>query len=123
MFRCWPCLPINFYFPVVRGTQKHWNADCYIAELCEWLLEAFKEVQVQSTFEVERQKWYYDRKVNAISLETGDLVLAKADAYMGKRKVKDYWKEELYEVEHQDAEGVPSYLVINQLTVCSWVLH
>ena len=63
--------------------------DYYIAKLCEWLWEAFKEAQVQSTSEAERQKWYYDRKANAISLEPGDLVLAKANAYKGKRKVKD----------------------------------
>ena len=85
-----------------------------VAELCEWLWEAFKEAQVQSTSEVERQKQYYDRKANAISLEPGDLVLAKANAYRGRRKVKDWWEEEPYEVEHQVAEGIPSYLVRNQ---------
>ena len=86
-------LPINFYFPMMRGMEKHWCVDCYIAKLCEWLWEAFKETQVQSTSESERQKWYYDRKANAISLETGDLVLAKADAYRGKRQVKDWWEK------------------------------
>ena len=89
MFRCLLCLPIDFYFPTIRGTKKHQHVDHYIVELCEQLPEAFKEVQIQSTSEVERQKWHYDRKANAISLEPGDLVLAKADAYRGKRKVKD----------------------------------
>ena len=51
--------------------------------------EAFKEVQVQSTSEAGRQKWYYDKKANAVSLEPGNLVLAKANPYKGKRKVKD----------------------------------
>ena len=64
--------------------------------------------------EAERQKWYYDRKANAVSLEPGGLVLAKADAYRGRRKVKDHWEEEPYDVEHQVAEGIPSYLVRNQ---------
>ena len=36
---------------------------------------------MQSILEVERQKWHYDRKANAISLEPGDLVLAKVSAY------------------------------------------
>ena len=81
--------------------------------------EAFKEVQVQSTSEAERQKWYCDRKANAISLEPGDLVLAKAIAYRGRWKVKDWWEEEPYEVKHQIAKGVPSYLVMNQWTGCS----
>ena len=58
----------------------------YIVELCEQLHEAFKEAQVQSTSEEERQKWHYDRKVIAISLEPGDLVLAEADAYRGGGK-------------------------------------
>ena len=49
--------------------------------------------------EAERQKQYYDRKANAISLEPGDLVLAKADAYSGSRKVKDWWEKEQYEME------------------------
>ena len=60
--------------------------DHYIAELCEWLQEAFREAQVQYPSEAERQKWYYFRKANAISLEPGDLVLAEANAYWGKGK-------------------------------------
>ena len=123
MFWCWPCLPINIYFPMVRGTQKHQHVDHYITELCEWLQEAFKEAQMQSTSEAERQKWHYNRKANAISLEPGDLVLAKANAYRGRRKVKDQWEEEPYKVECQVVEGIPSYLVKNQQTGCSWVLH
>ena len=67
--------------------------------------ETFKEPQVQSTSEAERQKRYYDTNANAISLEPGDLVISKADAYGGKMKVKDWWEEELYEVECQVAEG------------------
>ena len=74
---------------------------------------------MQSTSEAERQKQYNDRKANAISLETGDMFLAKADVYKGKRKVKDQWEKEPYEVEHQ----VPSYLLKNQQMGCSRVLH
>ena len=51
-------------------------------------------MQGQSTTEAKRQKWYYDKKANANLLEPGDLVLAKADAYKGKRKVKDQWEDE-----------------------------
>ena len=121
MFGCQPCLPIDFYFPRIRD-MKHQHADHYIAELHEQLWEAFKEAQVQSTSEAERQKQYYDRKAYAISLEPGDLVLAKVDAYRGKKKLKGWWEEELYEVVHQVAEGIPSYLMKNQRTGCFWVL-
>ena len=103
---------------MVRGTRKHQHVDHYIAKLHKWLWGAFKEAQVQSTSEVVRQKHHYDRKADVISLEPGDLALAKANAYKGRRKMKDQWEEELYEVEHQVAEGVPSYLVRNQWTGC-----
>ena len=56
-------------------------------------------------------------------LEWGGLVLAKADAYKGKRKVKDQWEEEPYAVVHKVVEGVPSYLVKNAQVGCSQVLH
>ena len=75
MFGYWLHLPINFYFPTIRGMEKHWCVDYYIADICEQLWEAFKEVQTQSTSEAKRQKPYYDRKANAILLETG-LVLS-----------------------------------------------
>ena len=108
---------------MIRGMKKHKHVDHYIAELCEWLWEAFKEAQVQSISEAERQKQYYDRKANATSLEPDNLVLAKAEAYRRKGKVKDLLEEEWYKVECQVAEGIPSYLMRNQQTGCSWVLY
>ena len=57
------------------------------------------------------------------SLEPGNLVLAKPNACKGKRKVKDQWEEELYNVKCWVTDGVPSYLMKNQWTGCSWVLH
>ena len=45
MFGSQPCLPINFYFPMVRGIQKHQCVDHYIAKLCEQLREALKDAQ------------------------------------------------------------------------------
>ena len=123
MFGCQPCLPTDFYFLTVMGTNKHQCVDHYIAKLCEWLQEAFTEVQMQSMSEADRQKRYYNRKAIATSLEPGDLVLAKANAYRGRIKVKDWLEEKPYKVEHQIAECIPSYLVKNQQTGCSQVLH
>ena len=123
MYRCWLCLPVNFYIPMIRGMKKHQHVDHYDTTLCEQLWEAFKQAQVQCTSEVERQKWHYDRKANAISLKPGDLVLAKANSYRGRRKMEDQWEGELYDVEHQIIEGIPSYLMKNQQTGHSGVLH
>ena len=80
MFGCTDhAYPLTSIFPTVRDTKKQQHVDHYIAELCKQLQEAVKEAQMQSTSEAERQKRYYDRKANAISLELGDLVLAKAE--------------------------------------------
>ena len=104
---------------MIRGMKKHQHVDHYVSKLCEQLWEAFKEAQLQFTSEAERRKQYYDRKADVISLEPGNLVLANTDAYIGKRKVKDCWEEELYELEYQVAEGIPSHLMKNQQTGCS----
>ena len=101
------------------STDKHQHVNHYFADLHKQLCKAFKEVQEQSTSEAERQRQYYDCKANAVSLEPGDLVLAKADAYKGRRKVKDQWEEQPYEVKHRFAEDIPSYLMKNQWTRCS----
>ena len=42
-------------------------------------------------------------------MKPGDLVLVKADAWKGKRKIKDRWDEETWEVSWQIATDVPSY--------------
>ena len=47
-------------------------------------------------------------------MKPGDLVLVKVDAWKGKRKIKDRWEEETWEVVHQIAADVPYYEVTNQ---------
>ena len=49
-----------------------------------------------------------------MNLKPGDLVLVKADAWKGKRKIKDRWDEETWEVTRQIVADVPSYKVTNQ---------
>ena len=61
-----------------------------------------------------QQKRYYDRKIGAVNLKPGDLILVKVDAFKGKRKIKDRWEEETWEVVHQIMTDIPSYKVMNQ---------
>ena len=49
-----------------------------------------------------------------MNLKPGDLVLVNADASKGKRKIKDGWEEETWEVVCQTAADIPSYEVTNQ---------
>ena len=57
-----------------------------------------------------------------MNLKPGNLVLVKADAFKGKRKIKDRWEEDTWEVVCQIMTDVPSYVVMNQ-NGKSWVLH
>ena len=54
------------------------------------------------------------RKISAVNLKPGDLVLVKVDAFKGKRKIKDRWQEETWEMVHQIVTDMPSYEVMNQ---------
>ena len=88
--------------------------DTYIASVRDQLRSTLREAQAQSTAEACQQKQYYDRKVGTVNLKPGDLVLVKADAWKGKRKIKDRWDEETWEVSWQIVADVPSYEVMNQ---------
>ena len=90
------------------------KVNTYVASVRDQLRSTLREVQAQSTTEAHRQKRYYDQKVGAVNLKTGNLVLLKADAWKGKRKIKDRWDEETWEVSQQIAADVPSYEVTNQ---------
>ena len=47
-------------------------------------------------------------------MKSGNLVLVKADAFKGRRKIKDRWEEDTWEVVHQIVTDIPSYVVMNQ---------
>ena len=128
MFGWQPRLPVDFVFPTIGSNEapmressaKH--VDVYIASVRDRLRTALWEAQAQSTVEACWQKQYYDRKIGMVNLKPGDLVLVKADTWKGKRKIKDRWEEETWEVVHQITADVPSYEVMNQCR-WSWVLH
>ena len=114
MFGWWPRLPVNFYLPSVGDSEaptretstKH--VDDYVASVQERFRTTLLEVQAQLTAEACQQKWYYNRKIGTVNLKPGNLVLVKADAFKGKRKIKDRWEEETWEVVCQIVTDVPS---------------
>ena len=89
----------------------------YVASVRDRLRHTLWEAQDQSTVQACQQKWYYDRKIGTVNLKPVNLVLVKVDAWKGKRKIKDRWEEETWEVVHQIAADVLSYKVTNQ---CRW---
>ena len=72
--------------------------------------------------EAQRQKWYYNWKIGTVGLKPGNLVLVKADAFQGKRKIKDRWEDKPHEVVHQIMTDDPSYKVKDQ-SGSSCILH
>ena len=123
MFGQHPRLLANFIFPTIGSNEAPTrqasakSVDMYIASVRDRLRSALQEVQAQSTVEAHQQKWYYDRKIGTVNLKPGNLVLVKADVWKGKRKIKDRWDEETWEVVHQIMADIPSYEVMNQ---CRW---
>ena len=128
MFGCRPRLPVIFYFPTLRNaeiTMRGTSAKCvdeYMATVCDWLRSALQEALAQSTAEAQWQKWYYNGKIGAMDLKPGNLVLVKADAFKGKRKIKDRWEDETCEVVSQIMTDIPSYKVTDQCGQ-SCILH
>ena len=128
MFGHRPGLLVDFVFPTIGSNEapireastKH--VDEYIASIWDILRTALWEVQAQSMAETCQQKWYYDRKIGTVNLRPGGLVLVKVDAFKGKRKIKDRWEEETWEVVHQIVTDIPSYEVTNQHGR-SFILH
>ena len=120
MFRHMPRLLVDFVFLTVGSNEapmretfaKH--VDVYVASVWDRLKIALQEAQALSIVEACQQKRYYDRKIGAVNLKPGNLILVKVDAFKGKRKIKDRWEEETWEVVCQIVTDVPSYEVMNQ---------
>ena len=128
MFGHRPWLPVSFYFPTFRSAEAPMRGTCakhvdeYMATVHDQLRIALWEAQAQLTAEAQQQIWNYDQKIGAVELKPGDLVLVKADAFRGKRKIKDRWEDEACEVLCQITTDVPSYKVTDQCGQ-SCILH
>ena len=128
MFGRWPRLPVDFVFPTVGSNKAPTReastrkVESYVASVRDQLRSTLREAEAQSTAGAWQQKLYYDRKIGTVNQKPGDLVLVKADAWKGKRKIKDRWDEETWEVSQQIMADMPSYKVTNQHQ-WSQVLH
>ena len=111
MFGRHPCLPVDYYFPMVSAYECSCHVPAYVTEVWRCFKEAYTEAHLQTNCEAEKQKHYYDQATSTTQLVPGDVVLMKNDAYQGKQKVKDQWSETEYVVVHQVTDGVPAYEV------------
>ena len=114
MFGRRPRLPVDFLFPTTQGLMRPRRVDEYVVNLKDRLIKALDEAKVQATKEASAQKRYYDRRVNATQLKCGDRVLVKADAFQGRRKIKDRWESDIWTVKQQVAGGIPAFVIQNE---------
>ena len=64
--------------------------------------------------EALRLKRRYDQKASTVTLNKGDVVLMRNNQFVGKRKLKDHWGDEVYTVCNQVDVAVPMYVIENQ---------
>ena len=57
-----------------------------------------------------------------MDLKPGNLVLVKADVFKGKRKIRDRWEDEAFEMVHEIMTDIPFYKVMDQCRQ-SHILH
>ena len=104
MFRWWPRPPVNSVFPTIGSNEALTReastkfVDEHVASIWYRLRTTQWEAQAQSKVETCQQKRYYERKIDAVNLKPGNLELVKVDAFKGKRKIKDRWEEDTWEV-------------------------
>ena len=124
MFGCRPRLPINLLFPMRQMQMLTRTIDEYVASLYDCLRESLAIAQDCAVKEAQRQKQLYDRKVGAVELRPGDHVLVRLDALRGqRRKLKNWWGDDLHTVVTRMADGIPTYVVKNNHTGKKKVVH
>ena len=89
-------------------------ADSYVADLITALRKSCKVAQNMTQTEALRQKRRYDQKALTVTLNKGDVVLMRNNQFVGKRKLKDCWGDEVYTVCNQVNVDVPVYVIKNQ---------
>ena len=117
-------LPIDLLFPTCREHNLTCTIDKYVEMLYRRLRKSVKMAQDSTLKEALWQKCLYDRKVGAVELRPRDRVLVKLDAFCGQwRKLKNWWGSDLHTVKTCVADGIPAYVVKNERTGKTKVLH
>ena len=111
MFGRHPHLTVDFYFPTMGAHVCSCQVPTYVEEVRKCFTEAYAEAQLQSNSEADQQKWYYDRATSTVQLMPSEVMLMKADAFQGKRKVMDWWSKVEYVVVRYVADDMPTYEV------------
>ena len=88
-----PRIPVYYQFPTIPNPPHKTKLEESVADLQKRLKEAFEMARHLTSEEAVKQQCYYDCKAEAVALQPGDIVVVRTDRFVGKRKVKDCWKE------------------------------
>ena len=103
-------MPVDCLFPTLRDPPHQARMEVSVAAMQKRLKEAFAVARLLTSQKAARQRRYYDRRAGAVALQPGDVVMVRADGFVGKRKIKNRWKDEGFIVESQ-LEDWPVYQV------------
>ena len=103
-------MPVDCLFPTLRDSPHQARMEVSVGAMQKRLKEAFAVARHLTSQEAARQRRYYDRRAGAVALQPGDIVMVRADGFVGKRKVKDRWEDKGFIVESQ-LEDWPVYKV------------
>ena len=101
-------MPVDCLFPTLCDSPHQAKMEVSVAAMQKRLKEAFAVARHLTSQEAARQRRYYD--AGAVALQPGDVVMVRADGFVGKRKVKDRWEDGGFIVESQ-LEDWPVYKV------------
>ena len=105
-----PRIPVDYLFPTLHDSPHQTKMEVSVVAMQKRLKEAFTVVRCLTCEEVARQCHYYDHKAGAVALQPGDVVMVRADGFVGKPKVKDHWEDGSFIVDSQ-LEDWPIYKV------------
>ena len=109
-----PRLELDMQFPQNPGIPK--SKAKFIQDLEKGIRWAHELAAETAQKEMNRQKRYYDKRVRAVVLQPGDLVLLQQEVPRTRFKLRMKWEEEPYEVLSRTGPQVPVYKIKNTKT-------
>ena len=103
-------MPVDYLFPILCDSPHQTKMEVSVVAMQKRLKEAFAVARHLTSQEAAKQWCYYDCKTGAVALQPGDVVMVCTDGFVGKRRVKDWWKDRGFIVESQ-LEDWPVYKV------------
>ena len=103
-------MPVDYLFPTLRDSPHQTKMEVSVVAMQKRLKEAFAIARHLTSQEAAKQRHYYDHKAGTVALQSGGVVMVCTDGFMGKQKVKDWWKLGGFIVESQ-LEDWPVYKV------------